>query len=216
MTSPRKPSIAMRPFHRSALDVNGPKLRASVDSPLMMGTSDAYVNSCTAPRKYNSPSWPAFVTCSNTVCPVILSTTTAHTNPSIAYTYTHMGRGLTMLMVSGAAPSNANTLKKFLLPVSGLLSTSGRGYNDPDVGSVPNTDFFSDSLVSWLRRMSSLVMVVFVCRSTTALASASGPSPLPASQRTLPASEVGCSWDKRTGPSVRSARPSVKGQGRSV
>jgi hypothetical protein len=94
------------------------------------------------------------------------------------------------LMVSGAAPSNANTLKKLLLPVSGLLSTSGRGYKDPDVGSVPNTDFFSDSLVSWLRRMSSLVMVVLVCWSTAALASASGPSPLPASQRTRPAREV--------------------------
>jgi len=46
-----KPIIASRPFHRSALAVKGPKLRASVDSPLMMGTSDAYVNSWTTPKK---------------------------------------------------------------------------------------------------------------------------------------------------------------------
>ena len=92
-------------------------------------------------------------------------------------------------MVSGAAPSKAKTLQKDLLPVSGLLSTSGRGYNDPEVGWVPITDFFSDSLVSWLRRMSSLVMVFFVFLSTTSLASARGPFPPWDSQRTLPARE---------------------------
>jgi hypothetical protein len=92
------------------------------------------------------------------------------------------------LMVSGAAPSNAKTLKKDLLPVSGLLSTSGRGYKLPEVGSVPMTDFFSDSFVSWFRRMSSLVMVFLVCWSTTAFASARGPLPL--SHRTRPAREV--------------------------
>jgi hypothetical protein len=91
-------------------------------------------------------------------------------------------------MVSGAAPSKAKTLQKDLLPVSGRLSTSGRGYKDPEVGSVPITDFFSDSFVSWFRRMSSLVMVFFVFRSTISLASARGP--FPASQRTLPAREV--------------------------
>lgn len=90
-------------------------------------------------------------------------------------------------MVSGAAPSNANKLVKDLSPVSGLLSTSGRGYKDPEVGSVPNTDFFSDSLVSWFLRMSSLVMVFLVAWSTASL----NPVPLSrASQRTLPAREV--------------------------
>ncbi len=37
--------MASRPFHRSAVAVKGPKLRASVDSPLMIGTNDAYVSS---------------------------------------------------------------------------------------------------------------------------------------------------------------------------
>ena len=64
----------------------------------------------------------------------------------------------------------------------------GPRYKDPEVGSVPITDFFSDSFVSWFRRMSSLVMVFFVFRSTISLASARGP--FPASQRTLPAREV--------------------------
>lgn len=87
------------------------------------------------------------------------------------------------LMVSGAAPSNANTPVKDLSPVSGLLSTSVRGYKDPEVGSVPITNFFSDSLLSWLRKMSSLVMLFFVARST---ASFKPPArSLPASQRTL-------------------------------
>ncbi len=47
----KKPIMASRPFHRSALAVKGPKLRASVDSPFMMGTSEAYVKSCTTPKK---------------------------------------------------------------------------------------------------------------------------------------------------------------------
>lgn len=72
-------------------------------------------------------------------------------------------------MVSGAAPSKAKTLVNARSPVSGRLSTSARGYSDPEVGSVPNTDFFSDSFVSWLRRMSSLVMVFLVARSTASL-----------------------------------------------
>jgi hypothetical protein len=72
-------------------------------------------------------------------------------------------------MVSGAAPSKAKMLVKARSPVSGRLSTSARGYSDPEVGSVPNTDFFSDSFVSWLRRISSLVMVFLVARSTASL-----------------------------------------------
>ena len=68
-----------------------------------------------------------------------------------------------------------------------LQSTSGRGYKDPEVGSVPNTDFFSDSLVCWFLRMCSSVMVFFVARSMASLTSV----PLSrASQRTLPTREV--------------------------
>nr|PNR40463.1 hypothetical protein PHYPA_017865 [Physcomitrium patens] len=180
-SSEKNPTIAMRPFHRSARAVKGPKLRASVDSPLMMGTSDAYVSNCTATRKYSNPVCPGAVSWSITVLPVISSATTAHTIPTMASL---------PLMVSGAAPSNANTLQNDLLPVSVLLSTSGRGYKDPDVGSVPITDFFSDSLVSWFRRMSSSVSTFFVLRPTASLTSAKGPLLPPASHRTLPARDV--------------------------
>ncbi|PTQ40284.1 hypothetical protein MARPO_0041s0140 [Marchantia polymorpha] len=82
----KKPSIARRPFQRSALAVNGPKLRASVDSPFSMGTTDA---------------------------PLIFSATAAHTIPSIACCSIHPNRPL---MVSGAAPSNAKMLPMLLSP----------------------------------------------------------------------------------------------------
>lgn len=93
------------------------KLRASVDSPFKMGTSDAYVNSCMAPTKNASPVCPGVYSCSNTVNPVAFTAKNAHTKPSIAKR---------QLMVSGAGPSNANTLVKDLSPVSGRLSTSGQ------------------------------------------------------------------------------------------
>ncbi len=47
----KKPIMASRPFHLSALAVKGPKLRASVDSPFIMGTKDAYVSNWIAPTK---------------------------------------------------------------------------------------------------------------------------------------------------------------------
>ncbi len=49
--SEKKPNITNLPFHLSVTPVKGPKLWASVDSPFMMGISDAYMKSWTAPHK---------------------------------------------------------------------------------------------------------------------------------------------------------------------
>jgi hypothetical protein len=177
--SDANPIMAARPFHLSASAVNGPKLRASVDSfALKIGTSDAYVRICTDARNQIKPVLPGLNTWSMTDSPVVFSAITAHTNPSIAR------RPLT---VSGAGPSKAKMLHGEVSPVSGRRSTSGRPYAEPGVGFSPKIDRCSDSSLAWCSSTSSLVIVFFVALS---IGLTNDPSSPDASQRTRPAREV--------------------------
>lgn len=55
VTSDAGAYIARRPFHLSARAVKGPNLRASLDSPLKMGTKLAHTNSWDTARNQNAP-----------------------------------------------------------------------------------------------------------------------------------------------------------------